>query len=93
MLDICSGSKRLHVNSLTWVQDFFAAYKIHPKFSFTILSAFTHDNLRYASDVDKDLLAFLQYVERQDTMKNTTVILMSDHGSRFHRARFPHKAD
>ena len=85
--DICLGSIRLHVNVFNWIQDFFAAYKNHPKFSFTILSSFTHDTLEFAADADKDLLAFLQCIETQVHMKNTLLILMADHGPRFHRIR------
>ena len=86
--DLCLGSKRLHVNVFNWVQDFFAAYKNHPKFSFTILNSLTHDTFKFAADADKDLLAFLQYMESQGNMKNTLYILMADHGPRFHGIRF-----
>ena len=86
--DLCLGSKRLHVNGFNWIQDFFAAYKNHPRFSFTILNSLTHDGFHFAADADKDLLAFLQYLESKDDMNNTLLILMSDHGPRFHGMRF-----
>ena len=85
--DLCLGSKRLHVISLDWVQEFFTAYKNRPKFSFTFLGGLTHNHCSFAADADNDLLAFLQHVENGGNMKNTLFILMSDHGSRFHTIR------
>ena len=85
---MCLGSKRLHVNAFNWVQDFFAAYKNHPKFSFIFLNALTHNvGSTFAVDADRDLLTFLQYMESQGNMKNTLFILMADHGPRFAKAR------
>ena len=85
---MCLGSKRLHVNAFNWVQDFFSAYKNHPRFSFIFLSALTHNSANtFAADADKDLVAFLKSMESQGNMKNTLFILMGDHGPRFQEAR------
>ena len=84
---MCLGSKRLHVNALNWVQDFFTAYSHHPKFSFIFLNTLTHDKIFFAADADKDLLVFLESMESQGHMRKTLFILMADHGHRFHRAR------
>ena len=85
--DECLGSKRLHVISLDWIQEFFTAYENRLKFSFTFLGGLTHGGFTFAADADNDLLAFLQAVERGDNMKNTLFILMSDHGPRFQAIR------
>ena len=85
--DMCLGSKRLHVNAMNWVQQFFTAYKNKPKFSFIHLNAFTHDAYKFAGDADKDLLAFIHAMKSQGDMSNTLFLLMSDHGPRFEKAR------
>ena len=87
-MEMCLGSKRLHVNALDWVQDFFISYKNHPKFSFIFINSLMHNSFNaYAADADRDLLSFLKSMERQGNMKNTLLILMSDHGPRFQEAR------
>ena len=85
---MCLGSKRLHVNALDWVQDFFSAYNSHLKFSFIFLNSLMHNSFSfYAANADKDLLAFLESMKSRGNMKNTLFILMSDHGPRFQQAR------
>ena len=85
---LCLGSERLHVNTLNWVQDFFAAYQNHPKFSLIWLNGLTHGGyIHFAADADKDLLAFIKSMKSRGNLRNTLFILMADHGPRFTKAR------
>ena len=83
----CLGSVPRHLNMINWARDFFHMYANKPKFSFIFHSEFTHGGFSEVRVVDDDLKAFLESLEEAGFLNSTILILMADHGARFHAVR------
>jgi hypothetical protein len=78
----CIGSLTRHENLLNWIKEFFIVYDGQPKFSFIFHSETSHNLNNPLSLIDEDLKKFLMSVKEMGMLKNTVVLLMSDHGVR-----------
>jgi len=80
---ICHGENPIHMRSFDYLMDFHDSYTRNLKFSLTILSAMIHDDLNRISNIDDDLLKFMEIMQRKGHLDNTIFILFGDHGARF----------
>ena len=83
----CLGSLPRHQNMMNWIRDFYQMYKDEPKFSFLFHSEFTHGYTNELQKADNDLKTFLESLYSGGYLNNTIIILMADHGARFHDLR------
>lgn len=83
----CLGSERRHKVMMDWVKDGFQMYKTRLKFIFAFHSEYSHEDSSTLNWADDDLLGMLKYLEGNNYLNNTVLILMSDHGARFHAVR------
>lgn len=83
----CLGSKRRHKVMMDWVKDGFQMYRNRLKFMFAFHSEYSHEDSSKLNWADDDLLEMLKYLEDNNYLNNTVLILMSDHGARFHAVR------
>ena len=83
----CLGSRPLPRLMLDWIKELFATYPDRPKFSISFGAALTHEYNNLAQLQEPFLLEFLQYMNSKSYLNNTVMILMSDHGARFHKMR------
>ena len=83
----CLGSMSRHRNLMNWVRDFYHMYPNQPKFSFGFHSEFSHGDSNELQKADDDLYEMLHSLETGGHLNNTVLILMSDHGARFHQVR------
>jgi len=83
----CLGSLPRHQNMLNYMYDFAEMYKDKPKFSFVFHAEFTHDGFSQVRLVDNDLLNLMKDLEHNNHLNNTILIMMADHGARFHEVR------
>jgi arylsulfatase A-like enzyme len=51
----------------------------------------SHDDMNLIELVDDELVKHLQNMERKGHLNNTLIIIMSDHGPRFHKTRETHQ--
>ncbi|KAL3847013.1 hypothetical protein ACJMK2_017950 [Sinanodonta woodiana] len=83
----CLGSKPRHVVMLNWIKEFVSIYEHYPKFSFVFNSELSHEDNNNVGLLDDDILDFLKYLNTNGHLQNTVLVMMSDHGSRFHSFR------
>lgn len=83
----CLGSRRRHQVMFDYLKDFVDMYKMFPKFSFLFHSEYSHQNLNNLQLADTDFKELLKYLNENGHLESTVLILMSDHGSRFHSIR------
>ena len=84
----CVGETPRHLNMLNWIKDLYNMYPTERKFSFLFHSEYSHGENNYMAQwADKDLKTFLEYMERNGFLNNTLLILMADHGPRYHGNR------
>lgn len=83
----CLGSERRHKVMMDWVKDGFQMYQNRLKFIFAFHSEYSHEDSSTLRWADDDLLGMLKYLEENNYLNNTMLILMSDHGARFHAVR------
>nr|KAG5702608.1 hypothetical protein BaRGS_027994 [Batillaria attramentaria] len=84
---LCLGSTPRHVNFLNWFRDLFDMYHKYPKMFFGFHSEFSHGSGCKLQAMDDDLLSFLKNLEKKGYLNSTLLILMADHGARFHDLR------
>ena len=83
----CLGFQSRHQVMVNWLRDSFTMYPNRLKFTYGFHSEFSHkdsNNLQWADD---DLVQFLTFLYENKYLSNTLLILMSDHGARFHDMR------
>ena len=87
----CIGMKSYHKVSLDYTESLFDAYVKRPKFSVTILSAESHNNVNNVQYIEGDLVKFLSNMEEKGHLFNTFVFIVGDHGLRasLYRTSFP----
>lgn len=83
----CLGSERRHKVMMDWVKDAFQMYQNRLKFIFAFHSEYSHEDSSKLNWADDDLLGMLKFLENKNYLNNTVLILMSDHGARFHAVR------
>ena len=79
---LCIGKRPYHKVSLDYTESFFDAYSTRPKFSVTILSAESHNNVNNIQYVEGDFINFLSNMENKGHLRNTFVFILGDHGLR-----------
>lgn len=85
--NLCLGSKRRSELFLDWIQDFYTMYAKRPKFTFAFHSEVSHGDNNLVETADEDLYNTLKFLNDGNYLRNTVVILMSDHGARFSSLR------
>lgn len=83
----CMGSVPFHKVFINWIKESLASVPGLPFFTFGFFSAYSHNDNSCVSQADKDLLAFLQLMSRQEILHKTFIFLMSDHGLRIGESR------
>lgn len=78
----CIGNRPHHKVNLDYTESLFDAYKEQPKFSVTVMSSLSHNNMNNIQYVENDLKNFLINMERKGHLRNTFVFLVGDHGLR-----------
>lgn len=85
--DLCLGSKRRSELFLNWIRDFYTMYDKRSKFAFGFHSEVSHGDNNLVETADEDLYNTLKFLNDGNYLRNTLVILMSDHGARFSKLR------
>ncbi|GIY06873.1 uncharacterized protein CDAR_76941 [Caerostris darwini] len=80
---LCLANKPRHKIMLDWMREFYEVYTDVPKFAFCFNSELSHDDYNYIGYADPDIEGFLKYLSESGILKNTLLIVMSDHGHRF----------
>jgi hypothetical protein len=70
-----------------YLKDFVDMYKDYPKFSFLFHSEYSHDESNNLQWLDNDFRTLLKYMLDNGHLNSTVLVLMSDHGARFHSIR------
>lgn len=83
----CLGSKPRPRLMFDWIKESFATYPGRLKLSISFSAELTHEYNNLAQFQDPYLLEFLQFMNSKSYLNNTVIILMSDHGARFHKMR------
>ncbi|KRX81366.1 hypothetical protein T06_3203, partial [Trichinella sp. T6] len=84
----CCGSEPHHRVHFKYVEDFFTAYPVSKKkFAFQFHSAYSHDDINLIEVADLDMVKHLKFLQDGGFLNNTLLIVMSDHGNRFHQIR------
>ena len=78
----CVGGKPIHKINLDYTESLFDAYRNEPKFSVTVLSALTHNNMNNIQYIDEDLRQFLINMDAKGHLRNTFIAIVGDHGIR-----------
>lgn len=84
---LCLGSRRRSELFMDWVKEFYVMYDKVPKFFFGFHSEVSHNDNNLVETADEDLYHLLKSLNDGGHLKNTLVILMSDHGARFSSLR------
>ncbi|XP_061194183.1 uncharacterized protein LOC133202384 [Saccostrea echinata] len=82
----CLGSEARHKVMMDWVKHGFQMYRNRLKFIFAFHSEYSHEDTSRLKWADDDFLEMLKYL-KNNFLNNTVLILMSDHGARFHKIR------
>ena len=80
--ELCVGNKPYHKVNLDYTQSLFDAYEERPKFSVTVLSAESHNNINNIQYIEEELRKFLKNMENKGHLHNTFVFILGDHGLR-----------
>ncbi|XP_065067083.1 uncharacterized protein LOC135692729 [Rhopilema esculentum] len=78
----CVGDSPVHKVNLAYTESFFDAYPKKPKFSVTVMSAISHNNLNNIQFVDEDLFNFIKSMKVKGHLKDTFLFIVGDHGLR-----------
>ena len=73
-----AGNKAQHEYTLDYLLQFNSAYSEERRFALAMLKDLTETDVNSARHLDDDLLLFMKRMNSY--LKNTVVILMSDHG-------------
>ncbi|XP_052104010.1 uncharacterized protein LOC127737399 [Mytilus californianus] len=84
---LCLGSKRRSEVFMQWIRDIYTTYDKVPKFVFGFHSEVSHGDNNMVETADEDLFNLLKFLNDGKYLRNTLVILMSDHGARFSSLR------
>lgn len=81
----CVGGRKTYEVTLDYIRKFVLRMKVDlaPYFGFFWSSTLSHDYLNRPALGDENYLDLLHYLKENDHLKNTVLILMSDHGIRW----------
>jgi hypothetical protein len=83
----CVGPELKHNVMFRWMTEFLKTYKHARTFSFGFNGECSHNDNHPLNIIDDDLKMWLEYLYTYGYLENTLLILMSDHGVRFHSIR------
>ncbi|XP_076096200.1 uncharacterized protein LOC143067068 isoform X1 [Mytilus galloprovincialis] len=84
---LCLGSKRRSQVFMQWIRDIYTTYDKVPKFVFGFHSEVSHGDNNMVETADEDMVDLLKFLNDGKYLRDTLVILMSDHGARFSSLR------
>lgn len=87
-----SCTKTFSMQLLDYAKQFAALYKNKKHFGMFWISSYNNGVEVNPSDIDKDLFEFLKYITSIGILKNTFIILLSDHGITNGKLRIPVEA-
>ena len=79
----CLGSRGRHQVFIDWIKEGLTTNKGNRMFTFGFFGELSHDDNNKLALADKDVVAFLKFLQNDGHLENTVLILMSDHGVRF----------
>ncbi|XP_028406249.1 uncharacterized protein LOC114528742 [Dendronephthya gigantea] len=85
--DMCLGSKTISKVQFDYIREVFAMFKNQSKFFFSYNDRYSHNANSEAAKIEPDLLSLLQDLKQSNTLNNTLLIIMGDHGARYGSAR------
>ena len=83
----CLGSRSTYQVYLDWFKEGLESNKGKNFFSFGFISSYSHNDNSELVLIDDDIVEFLKYINNENILKNTFLILMSDHGLRYGQYR------
>ncbi|GFV65486.1 uncharacterized protein TNCV_1737231 [Trichonephila clavipes] len=86
---MCYGSLPKHLLQMDYVRQFISKYHAanRPYFGFSFLAELSHEYLSRVASADDQLEEFFKYLNELGVLRNTVLIVMSDHGHRFDAIR------
>ncbi|KAG5888318.1 hypothetical protein JTB14_001305 [Gonioctena quinquepunctata] len=89
-MTFCSGPETSAERMLNAAKDFSVTFDQVPSFGLFWMNSFSHDNVNLPTAMDDPMLSFLSDEKLNASLKNTIVIVFSDHGFRFGDIRHTH---
>jgi hypothetical protein len=83
----CVGPEIKYNFMFKWITEFLKTYKHERTFSFGFNGECSHNDNHPLNIIDDDLKMWLENLFTNGYLENTLLILMSDHGARFHSIR------
>ena len=80
--DRCVGRRPRHKVNLDYTESLFDAYANQSKFSVTVLSSLSHNNINNVQYIEDDLIVFLSNMKKKGHVSNTFIFILGDHGLR-----------
>ena len=77
----------MHGLQFQYIKEFYSAYPDTPKFSLSILSDITHDEVDDLGVAEDEILSFIKEMEQLGYLEKTIMLIFGDHGPRFSRYR------
>ncbi|GFR23438.1 uncharacterized protein TNCT_305481 [Trichonephila clavata] len=86
---MCYGSLPKHLLQMDYVRQFISKYHTanRPYFGFSFLAELSHEYLSRVASADDQFEEFFKYLNELGVLRNTVLIVMSDHGHRFDAIR------
>ncbi|XP_060603128.1 uncharacterized protein LOC132756151 [Ruditapes philippinarum] len=81
--DYCIGERPSYKVYLDWIKEGLETNKGKPFFTLGFMARYSHDGYLQMPKIDNYNVEFLKYLYHKNILKNTFLILMSDHGRRF----------
>ncbi|CAL1534434.1 unnamed protein product [Lymnaea stagnalis] len=83
----CIGSQSFSQVWLNYFRDIFVMYRNKRKFLFHFLVDMSHDDNNLITKMDDDTRDLIKFLNEEDYLNNTLLILMGDHGARYSAVR------
>ncbi|KAH9491793.1 hypothetical protein Btru_029522 [Bulinus truncatus] len=83
----CTGATPNHRFLLQYLEDFFHKYSNVSRFAVGFSGELSHDEINPSQYLDADLKEFLERLKAKGHLRNTALIVFSDHGSRRGKVR------
>ncbi|XP_060585796.1 uncharacterized protein LOC132741603 [Ruditapes philippinarum] len=83
----CLGSRTTYQVYLDWMKEGLETNKGKNFFSFGFISSYSHNDNSDLVQIDDDNVEFLKYLRNENILKNTFLVMMSDHGLRYGQYR------
>ncbi|XP_071085114.1 uncharacterized protein [Haliotis cracherodii] len=82
-----TGTTPHHIYLLDYLKDFFVSYNNVSRFAFGFSVELTHWDNNPGEYMDRDLVDFLQFLQKKGYLDNTMLVVMGDHGARYSKVR------